>query len=141
MKTTRNILMMLLLIVVVIVLAIIALYENNILETGIFESNSEGEFIALTIMEFLTIVSLPLALRLFYTKKVKALLVEGKETALLRWGAIRLSLISLPLIANTLLYYLYAFSTSFAYMALAQFVCLVFVLPTKSRCEDDITEK
>ncbi|MBR6604574.1 MAG: hypothetical protein IKK92_01675, partial [Prevotella sp.] len=74
-----------------------------------------------------------LALRLFKFKKIAADLSERKQAALVRWGTIRIEMLAMPLLANTLLYYLYM-STTFGYMAIILLICMVFIYPSKDKC-------
>lgn len=145
MKKTRNILMTVLSTAIILEVAIVALYESATLMAGCLvspgadaEAHGGDEYIVMTIMELLTIAMIPAALRLFRLKLVKKELSDGREKALLRWGLIRMMMLVVPMLANTLLYYMYAFSTTFAYMAIILLICLAFVVPTTSRCNSDI---
>jgi len=84
-------------------------------------------------MELLTVILIPLALRLFKFKKIATDLSERKQAALVWWGTIRIEMLALPLLANTLLYYLYM-STTFGYMAIILLICMVFIYPSKDKC-------
>ncbi len=138
MKKTKNILASILLASVVLGAVIVALYENAILHAGLYEPHSGDEFVVLTVMELLTIIAIPTALRLFRFKKVREALKKEKEKALLRWGSIRIFIITVPMLVNTLLYYMFGFSTTFIYLAIALFISLVFIIPTKARCEAEL---
>jgi len=84
-------------------------------------------------MEALTICLIPLALRLFKFDRIGKSLAEGKEKSLLRWGTLRMMMICVPLMANTLFYYLFM-NVAFGYMAIICLICLIFVNPTMGRC-------
>ncbi len=141
MQKTINKLRYTLIFCVVIAIAIVTLFETSILLPGYFESNTENEFVITTIMELLTIIAIPAALRLFRFKKVKQALEKEQEKALLRWGLVRIFMIALPMIVNTLLYYIFELSTTFAYMALALFVTLMFVIPTIDNCQSETSDE
>ena len=96
-------------------------------------ADSQVEFAILTVMELLTIGCIPLALRLLKFKKIEADLQERHEEALLKWGVLRLSMLEVPLILNTICYYLFL-NTSFGYMAIILLLCMAFVYPTKEKC-------
>ena len=64
---------------------------------------------------------------------------ELKEQALLKWGLIRLILLELPMLCNTLFYYQFM-NTTFGYMAIIQLLCLPFVVPTMGRCLAEVEE-
>ena len=114
-------------------LLIVVLYESDVLPAGCFTQHSTSEFVLLTVMELLTVILIPLALRLFKFKKIAADLSERKQAALVWWGTIRIEMLALPLLANTLLYYLYM-STTFGYMAIILLICMVFIYPSKDKC-------
>ena len=86
-------------------------------------------------MELLTLCFIPVALRLFKFQFVANSLTSASN--LLRWASIRMLMLCLPMVANTLLYYMYM-NVAFGYMAIILLLCLAFVLPTKSRCEQEI---
>ena len=112
----------------------VILFETDILESGIMAgADSQVEFAILTVMELLTIGCIPLALRLLKFKKIEADLQERHEEALLKWGVLRLSMLEVPLILNTICYYLFL-NASFGYMAIILLLCMAFVYPTKEKC-------
>lgn len=114
-------------------LLIVVLYESDVLPAGCFTQHSTSEFVLLTVMELLTVILIPLALRLFKFKKIATDLSERKQAALVTWGTVRIEMLGLPLLANTLLYYLYM-STTFGYMAIILLICMVFIYPSKDKC-------
>ena len=117
-------------------LAMVLLFETDILPNGIFHTaTSEAEFMWATIMELLTICIIPVALRLFRFRSIAKRLVSPK--GLFGWGALRLLMICLPMVVNTLLYYLYM-NVAFGYMGIILFLCLFFIVPTKARCESEV---
>ena len=103
-------------------------------------TSANGEFIVTTLMELLTLASVPLALKLFRFKKTHNDLTARKAEALRTWGLLRLGLLALLLIANTLLYYIYM-NTAFGYMALIIVVCLPFIYPSMDRCLTETEEE
>ena len=86
-------------------------------------------------MELLTLCIIPVSLRLFKFGAVSRRLVSAES--LLKYGMVRMLMLCLPMLANTLLYYLYM-NVAFGYMAIIVFLCLAFVLPTKTRCESEV---
>ena len=117
-RHTRNVLMLVLGIAVAVSLIVVVLYESDTLP-----------------VELLTLCVIPLALRLFRFKTVAARLTSADE--LLRWGMIRMLMLCLPMVANTLLYYIYM-NVAFGYMAIILLLSLCFVLPTMARCEAEM---
>lgn len=135
MNKTRTTLMTQFATIIIGVLIVAALFETGVLEEGLMAGNDGlDEFVATAVMELLTIALIPTALRLFKFKRVERELQEQHETALQKWGVLRMALLELPLMANTLLYYIYL-NTSFGYMAIIVLLCMAFVYPSKERCE------
>ena len=139
MRVTRDLLMFIFVIAIVIVLAIVAGFETGEFESGLLVEEKNAEFLLTAIMELVTLGCVFLALRLFKFGKVHADLVTMKEYALRKWGTLRLLLLVVPMVANTLFYYLFV-NTTFGYMAIIQLLCLPFVFPTMSRCLSEVGE-
>ena len=128
-----------------IALAIVALYELDVLESGALADSKQTEFVALTVMELTTLAMAFLGLRLFKFPMIHTQLVTEKEPAMLKWGLLRLFVLEVPMIVNTYLYYMYM-NPTFGYLAIILLLCLPFVMPTESRClaetsEEETTEK
>lgn len=121
--------------VMVAVAAIIAIaYETDLLLTGSLVGESQTEFLCTTTMELLTVAGIPFSLRMFKISYISKKLVSTKERALKSFGTIRILLLGLLLILNTLLYYLFM-NTTFGYMAIIVLISMAFVFPTESKCE------
>lgn len=88
----------------------------------------QDEFLCTIAMELVTIVFIPIALRLFKTKDVERRLDEGDIRTFKTWSIVRILMITVPLLMNTLLYYLFM-NTTFGYMALILLICLPFIYP------------
>lgn len=121
-----------------VIFLVVVLFEVGVLDywKGGYTRWTEAEFIVLTVMEVLTVVSIPFSLKFLKFKKIKKQLDKAldriekyKELAL-----IRMEILILPMILNTLFYYLFM-QTSFGYLAIIQLICLCFITPSKSRCE------
>lgn len=115
-----------------------ALYECDILLAGGKADQNSSEFIAVAIMELVTICTIPLALRLFKLPPVARRLALGKDNVLLRWSVLRMLLIGIPVWGNTLFYYFYM-NVSFAYMAIIGGLSLLFIYPSKGKCKMEIS--
>ena len=109
-----------------------ALYELDILPSGMMTGRPQDEFLSTISMELITIVFIPVALRLFKTKDVEKRLEEGNIKAFRKWGLVRILMITVPLVLNTLLYYSFM-NTSFGYMALILLICLPFIYPASRK--------
>lgn len=121
-----------------VALVLVLLFETDLLPCGILRSlGGSSEFVVATFMELLTLCFIPLALRLFRFGWVDKRLVSAE--ALIKFGLTRMLMLCVPMVVNTLLYYLYM-NVAFGYMAIILFLCLAFVLPTKSRCESEVKE-
>lgn len=136
MKHTQRLLMQTFALFAALSLVAVLLFETDMLPCGALKtSDASMEFVAATAMELLTLCAIPVALRLFRFGGVAAGLATPR--GLLRWGMVRLLMLCLPMLANTLLYYMFM-NVAFGYMAIILLLCLVFVLPTRSRCESEL---
>ena len=128
MKKTVNILRTLFIASVGIAVVVAALYELDILPSGVLADRPQDEFLCTIAMELVTIVFIPIALRLFKTKDVDRRLDEGDIKTFKTWSIVRILMITVPLLMNTLLYYSFM-NTTFGYMALILLICLPFIYP------------
>ena len=111
-----------------VAVVIAALYELDILPSGMMAGRPQDEFLSTISMELITIVFIPVALRMFKTKDVEKRLEDGDIKAFRKWGLVRILMITVPLVLNTLLYYSFM-NTTFGYMALILLICLPFIYP------------
>ena len=116
-----------------VTLVLVALYECEVLLPSAIEMDSRSVFVWQVLLEILTIVLIPLALKLFSFKTIRRKLVNGKAASLLPWGTARINMLCLPMLVNTILYY-QTLSPAFGYMAIILLLCLFFVYPSLSRC-------
>ena len=140
MLQTKNTLLTILLVACVISLAIIIVFEFDVLPVGAYADHVHMGFYAAVVMELVTICIVPLALRLLKFRKVRKSLTLLREKALLRWGSLRMLMLCVPMVINTLCYYLFM-NVAFAYMAIILFICLFLVYPSLDRCYSEIPEK
>ena len=122
---------------IAVALLLVALFETETLPIGIMEGREQVEFGLVFFMELITVCLIPLALRLFKFKKVEADLKRHGAVALRKWGILRLLMLLLPLMKNTLLYYLFM-NTTFGYMAIIVLLTTPFVYPSMSRCLSEV---
>ena len=137
MKETKNLLMGVYVAGIVLALAIVCLYETEVVLPGLLATDKQSEFLMTFLMELMTLGCAFLALRLFKFEQIHQELTTGKAVSLRKWGFIRLLLLLLPLCADTLLYYLYM-NTTFGYLGIILVLCLPFVYPSENRCEDEV---
>lgn len=122
---------------VALALCIVIVFENNWLPTGVLADDKTSDFVVATLMELLTICVIPFALWMFRYKRIHNQLVERKETALRKWGLIRMYLLVIPMTANTIIYYLYM-NVAFGYMGIILFLSLFFIYPSLARCNQEV---
>lgn len=134
MKKTRTVLLAELWTSVLLSLIIVVLYETDLLTAADFAGDKNTEFLCVTLMEVMTICLIPLALRLFKFKTVATALTSSPASGLMLWGTVRMMMLCVPIVVNTLLYYQFM-NVALGYMAIIGLICLVFVYPGKGRCE------
>ena len=140
MKNVKNTLTVLLWTVLALALTVVVLFETDVLMFGYYAGSGEqAEFLLTTMMELLMLAVIPLALKLFKFPRVHADLVSRKAEALRKWGLLRLLMLLVPLLVNTLLYYAYA-NVAFGYMAIILVIVLPFVYPSMERCQSETEE-
>lgn len=125
---------------IILCLAIIIPYENDWLIAGALQGDKISEYYTAMAMELITICLIPLALRLFKFKKVKTALSADAPAALRRWGTLRLAMLTVPMMVNCVLYYQFM-NVAFGYMGIIGLLCLVFVYPSKTRCETETSSQ
>ena len=126
---------------IILVLLTVVAFETGLLDFGYYAGSGEqAEFLLTTMMELLTLAMVPQALRLFKFQKVHAELVNQSVEAMKKWGVLRLIMLEVPMLVNTLLYYTYA-NTAFGYMAIIIAITLPFVYPSMNRCMAETTEE
>ena len=88
---------------IALALAVVVLFESGTLEFGYYAASSEqAEFLLTTLMELLTLAVIPLALRLFKFKMVHDELLQRQFAGLMKWGLLRLLMLIVPLLVNTI---------------------------------------
>lgn len=137
MKKIRNLLLTIFVGTLCLAVCIVVLFETDVLECGLLATEKQSEFLWTTLMELITLATAFLALRLFKFEKVHRDLTERRVQALRQWGVVRLLMLTVPLLANTLLYYIYM-NPTFGYLAIILVLCLPFVYPSEGRCQAEI---
>ncbi|MBR1449090.1 MAG: hypothetical protein IJ588_10165 [Prevotella sp.] len=104
------------------------------------EMVSEKQRFALTsVMILVTLAVIPLSLRLLKFKRVEADIIRRGEVALKWWALLRMLSLFALLILNIVLYYFYAEEPTFGWLAVILVLILPFIIPTKGRCEAELT--
>ena len=119
---------------------LVILYESNLLLPGGWKLSEETQFTLLSSMELLTLFVIPFALYFFKKKGIRQKLTEKKSTMLLRFGIIRILMLGVILVANTLLYYTCGLKVAYGYMAIIVLIVMPFVYPSTDRCKAECGE-
>lgn len=141
MKKTQQILFYFCWTSIAVSLLIALLFETNILESGAWMQLPVRLFYFAVVMELLLLFLAPLALYMFRISAIRRSLTKDLATApqqLLLWGTIRMSMLCLPMVANTLFYYLFGLQPAFGYMAIILLLCLLLIYPSIERCEREV---
>lgn len=140
METTAYQLKVLFWVTLVVALAIVVLYETDVLVPGLWADNKRLDFFVTVAAELYVIVAVPLSLRLFKFSGVRRRLCEQKERALLPWGTFRILILGGAMVVSTIFYYLFL-NVSFGYLAIILLISMVFVYPSLERCVSETTPK
>ena len=138
-KIAQRYLMLNFVLMIALCLLIVVLYECEILVSSDLSNNTQLVFSLQIVMEFASIIVIPVALKLFAFRPVRRRLLETKGTALLRWGTTRIQLLCVPMLVDTLLYYQTMWA-GFGYLGIILLLCLFFVYPSMGRCIDETSE-
>ena len=103
MKTISKKLTILYMSLAAMALIVILLYETDLLEAGLIQEEKQSEFILTALMELISLGAAFLGLRLFKFKNVHNDLVSRKAPAMMKWGMIRLLILEVPMLVDTLL--------------------------------------
>lgn len=115
---------------------IIVLGELDIIPNGILANDKQVEFVIMSMMQILTIIAIPVALKLFKFKAIANKLTSDTLLHFERWGIVRLCLLNVPMVINLVCYYLFV-GAGFGYLAIILFLSLFFVYPSLSRCYNE----
>ena len=110
--------------------------ELDIIPNGILANDKQVEFVIMSMMEILTIIAIPVALKLFKFKAIANKLASDTLLHFERWGIVRLCLLNVPMVINLVCYYLFVGAGS-GYLAIILFLSLFFVYPSLSRCYNE----
>lgn len=119
---------------------IVVCYETNLMLEGGFAGNVTAEFIMVTVMELLTIIMIPIALKMIKYGAVRNIIKREGASGYYRVAMMRMCMIFLPMLVNTLCYYLFM-NVAFVYMAIVLAISAIFVYPSKNRCEAETCEE
>lgn len=98
------------------------------------DADKQTLFVISTVTILVTLALIPLALRLFKFRRIHDDLLQRKAGALRKWGIVRIAMLGLLLVVNTVFYYAFAFESTFGYLAAITLLTFPFVMPTTNRC-------
>lgn len=119
--------------IILVTLLLVLVFESELLLPGFILVESKVDFVIKYIMELMTIIIIPLSLRLFKFKSVERKLATKKQHALLRWGVLRIIMLGIPMIINTILYYGFL-AVEFGYLSIILLISMIFIYPSKDKC-------
>lgn len=119
--------------ILLVTLLLVLVFESELLLPGFILVESKVDFVIKYIMELMTIIIIPLSLRLFKFKSVERKLATKKQLALLRWGVLRIIMLGIPMIINTILYYGFL-AVEFGYLSIILLISMIFIYPSKDKC-------
>lgn len=136
METIQKKLQLIFWIPIILSAIIIVSGELDIIPNGILANDKQVEFVIMSMMEILTIIAIPVALKLFKFKAIANKLASDTLLHFERWGIVRLCLLNVPMVINLVCYYLFV-GAGFGYLAIILFLSLFFVYPSLSRCNNE----
>lgn len=118
-------------------ICIATLFESHVILEGGLCGDDNAEFLIMTFMQLLTVCIIPLALRLFKFEGIKRFISQRQERGLQTMALVRMMMLMIPMIANTICYYLFV-KPGFGYLAIILAIALVFIYPSERRCESEL---
>ncbi len=116
-------------------LCLIPLYESNLLQEGIYAGDKLMEYILYTIGILLSVIFIPLALKLFsvsLNKRLPNLSIDEALKSYKKWSEIRLALLFIPTILNISFYYMTMQTTGLLCASMA-LVASLFCVPNRNK--------
>lgn len=116
---------------------LIIIFETGMLAKGIYAYDSMTNYVCEMIGIFLTIVCIPLALKLMSFSMIKRMLNQdsGKYFTL---SVVRISLLALTLLYNVASYYLLGEDATLGYLALMAVVAFLFIWPSRGKMDYEL---
>ena len=121
----------------------VVLNENDVFEfVGTLHTDANSDFMLTSVMEIITICSIPIALRLFKFGAIRETVRKDNSqlhSTFLAFSLVRLDMLLVPMLVNAVLYYLFM-NVAFGYMAIILFLACFFVFPSQERCEKEYND-
>ena len=113
---------------------LVLIYETEMLPVGTQAYDSKANYLVEMSGLLLTIICIPLALKLMNFSWVKKMLRQQPQKYLLLC-IIRLGLLGVPLLFDVLAYYLLGLDATLGYLALMIVVAFLFIWPSQEKME------
>lgn len=121
----------------------VVLNENDVFEfVGTLHTDANSDFMLTSVMEIITICSIPIALRLFKFGAIRETVRKDNSqlhSTFLAFSLVRLDMLLVPMLVNAVLYYLFM-NVAFGYMAIILFLACFFVFPSQECCEKEYND-
>lgn len=115
---------------------IVLIFESGLLPAGELAHDAQAIYLAEMAGVCLTIISIPLAMKFMkFTAVRKAL--TARPQSYTTYSLLRLMILSVPLLVNTLFYYMTGFDATLGYLAIIMLIPYLFVWPSRARWEDE----
>ena len=116
---------------------LIIIFEVGLLPTGTRVYDSMSNYTCEMIGVFLTIISIPVALKLMSLGRIKRLLSDYQDKYF-TFSVVRISLLTVPLLYDTAFYYLLGEDATLGYLALMAVVAFLFIWPSRGKMEYEL---
>jgi hypothetical protein len=136
-KTVSRMLLMQYWTAVIAAITLVVVYECGMIDSGTLSHSRLTEYYLLLVMEPLTLAGIFGALYMFKLRRIDGDLKSRGAVALKQWATLRIAILEVLLLGNTIFYYLFM-AASFGYMAIMVALAYCFVYPNLSRCKADI---
>ena len=121
-------------------LSLIPLYESNIIQEGIYTDDVKIKYILYTVGILLSVILIPLALKLFslsLVNRIRNLSIDDAMKSYRKWSEIRLGLLFIPAILNISFYYMTMDTTGILCASMA-LIASLFCVPDKKKILNEL---
>lgn len=108
------------------------MFETETVPTGILATDGSLAYTMELIGVAVCILSIPLALKLLSFRAIKAQVANSKRLYF-KWSACRIFILSISLIYNLLIYYLFGCNPTCGYLALMSATAFLFIWPSHDK--------
>ena len=133
-KQTLNLLRAVYCVILLQAALLVIIFETGLLPVGTQAYDSQVNYMVEMTGLILTIVCIPLALKMMHFSRIKELLHQQPRKYQLL-SITRLALLGVPLLFDVLAYYLLGFDATLGYLALMIVVAFLFIWPSKDKME------